>query len=97
MVDGRDKESEELTLTLTRREFKELIVTLQKAEDLSTSARQNELDFRMQRIRFERKLRESLPPTRYEAVDDKETLARADTKFISLAELHALQRGSKQG
>lgn len=91
MVDGRDKETEELTLTLTRREFRELIDTLKKAESLSTEARQSELDFRMQRIRFERKLRESTPPTPAE----KRDLERADTTYISLEELHKLQRETK--
>jgi hypothetical protein len=88
VVDGRDKETEELTLTLTRREFKELIDTLKKAEALSGEARQNELDFRMQRMRFERKLRESTPPT----PATKAALERADTTYISLEELHKLQR-----
>lgn len=83
MVDGRDKETEELTLTLTRREFKELIDTLKKAEELSGEARQHELDFRMQRLRFENKLRESMPPIK--------GLERADTTFLSLEELHELQ------
>lgn len=90
MVDGRDKEEEVLTLSLTRREYSELIGALQRAEDLSVAARANELDFRMQRIRLERKLRESLPPVR--------DLERADTKFMSLEELQSIQReSSKRG
>jgi hypothetical protein len=88
VANGADRDDEELTLTLTRREFKELIETLFKAEELSTSARQHELDFRMQRMRFERKLRESWAPSPV----DKRALERADTKFISLDELAALQK-----
>lgn len=84
MVDGRDKEQEVLTLSLTRREFTELIAALRHAEALSAAARMNELDFRMQRIRLERKLRESMPPAR--------DLERADTKFMSLDELRDIQR-----
>lgn len=91
MAGEQDREEEELTLTLTRREFKELIETLLKAEELSTNARQNELDFRMQRIRFERKLRESWAP----APVTKAELERADTKFISLDELRKLQKNSQ--
>jgi len=88
VVDGHDKETEELTLTLTRREFKELIDTLKKAESLSSEARQSELDFRMQRMRFERKLRESTPPTPAARKD----FERADTTYISLEELARLQK-----
>jgi hypothetical protein len=88
VVDGRDKETEELTLTLTRREFDELIDTLKKAEELSTNARQNELDFRMQRLRFERKLRESWTPP-------KQDPGRTPTAFMSLEELHELQKSTK--
>jgi hypothetical protein len=78
------KETEELTLTLTRREYNELIDALKKAEELSGNARQHELDFRMQRIRIERKLRESDPP---------EALGTADTRFMSLDDIQKLQRG----
>ena len=90
MVDSPDSETEGLTLTLTRREFVELIETLKKAEELSTNARQNELDFRMQRIRFERKLRESWQPP----APPKEQ-ERADTTFLSLEELRNLQKNTR--
>ncbi len=85
MVADPRKETEELTLVLTRREYAELIESLKKAEELTTNARQLELDFRMQRIRLERKLRESEPPP---------DAMSADTRFMSLEDLQKLQRGS---
>lgn len=91
MAQESDKDTDELTLTFTRRELNQLVDTLRKAEEVATAARASELDFRMQRMRLERKLRASLAPT-LPPPDVRARLERADTKPISLAELKELTK-----
>lgn len=43
-------------------EVSSLIAALRKAEEIAVAARGHELDFRIQRVRFERKFRDSVPP-----------------------------------
>jgi hypothetical protein len=56
------KSTDRIQIELTVDEFGSLIAALKKAEELSTAARVNELDFRMQRLRLESKFRDSVPP-----------------------------------
>lgn len=56
------KPTDIVTIELTVDEFGSLLAALRRAEEISAVARANELDFRMQRMRFERKFRDSVPP-----------------------------------
>lgn len=58
-----------------------LIAALRKAEEIAVAARGHELDFRIQRVRFERKFRDSVPPP-----PDGEDTRMADLK--DLIDLH---------
>lgn len=84
VVRGEDDSNREITITLTLREYAELLDVLRRAEDLSVAARHNELDFRMQRSRFERRYQGSRPPV--------SSLGTQDTKYIDLKDLMALIR-----
>lgn len=81
------KPTDRIQLELTVDEFGSLIAALRKAEELSTAARVNELDFRMQRLRLESKFRDSVPPpppgeedTRMASLQDLVTLHSAVTQ-----------------
>lgn len=77
---------DDVTLTMSVLEYAELVSALQRAESAATDARANELDFRMQRIRLERKFRDSKPPTA------PESLSTADTQFLNLEDIMDMVR-----
>lgn len=71
------KSSDIVTIQLTMDEVGSLIAALRKAEEIAVAARGHELDFRIQRVRFERKFRDSVPPP-----PDGEDTRMADLKDI---------------
>lgn len=79
-----------VTLTMSVLEYAELVATLQRAEDAAAVAKTNEFDFRMQRIRLERKFRDSKPPTA------PEDIGTADTQFLNLEDIMDMVRRSQR-
>lgn len=74
-------DNEVIALHISRRELSELIDHLRTAEELCASMRQQEQDFRMQRIRLEQLRKTSVPPPR---------VPRESTRFLSIEDLGEL-------
>lgn len=82
---ARYNPKDEIVLKMSVREYAELVEALRVAEVNAAGARAHELDFRMQRIRLERKFRDSKPPE----VEDSGT---GDTQFMSLEQIAEMTR-----
>lgn len=77
-------DNEILAVHLSRKELRELIEILQRAEDLGEQQRRHTQDYRMHRLRLERLKKSSIPP-----LPEK----RESTRYITIEDLGAKKKG----